>query len=70
MANSAEDHYRLWSLASKNCLVLTLNDKGDVESVKCEEKVPTDDDLKKLSKLQFLMLMNLFLSLVVLQRTS
>lgn len=64
------EYHRLWSNVTKTCLAVTLKkDSDEVESVKCKESV-RDDDSRESSKLQLLILMNSFLSLLVLQRNS
>ena len=58
-----EQYHRLWSMATKTCLFLTVkNDK--VESVRCKESARNDGS-EESSKLQLFMSMNSFLSLVV-----
>ena len=56
---------RLWSMATKTCLALTVKN-NKVESVTCKESV-RDDVAGESSRLQLFMLMNSFLSLVVWQ---
>ena len=64
------EYHRLWSNVTKTCLALTLKENSDeVESVKCKESVRVDRP-RESSKLQLLMLMNSFLSLLALQRNS
>ena len=59
------DDCRLWSMATKTCLALTVKN-NKVESVTCKESV-RDDVAGEPSRLQLFMLMNSFLSLVVWQ---
>ena len=57
---------RLWSVATKTCLVLTVKD-NEVESVTCKGVLDDRDDPGESSRLQLFMLMISFLSLVVWQ---
>ena len=65
-STKSAEYHRLWSTVTKTCLALTLKtDENNNESVmiKCKESV-RDDLPRESSKLQLLMLMNSFLSLL------
>ena len=49
--------YRLWSMATKTCLVLTVKN-NKVESVTCKESA-REDDSGESSRLQLFMLMEI-----------
>ena len=60
---------RLWSMATKTCLVLTVKD-NEVESVTCKGVLDDRDDPGESSRLQLFMLMIRFFRLLSSSRTS
>ena len=68
-STKSAEYHRLWSTVTKTCLALTLKTDENSVMIKCKESV-RDDLPRESSKLQLLMLMNSFLSLLALQRNS
>ena len=64
MSEDETKYHRLWSVANKNCLVLTVPKNGNELTITCKNS-DREDGPEESSKLQLRIMMNSFLSLVV-----